>query len=72
MDLNTKPPKHPIFSKTLQGLLIMSLPTVLGWFGVDIAPETAIEWLDEALEVVGFLYAAYGRFVAKRSLAVKS
>jgi len=64
-------------SKTMWGILVAALPTVLGLFKFqvsDIAAFTAgaEELINSAVTIVGLAGAAYGRFKATSALVVKN
>jgi hypothetical protein len=64
-------------SKTMWGILITALPTVLGLFKLhvtDVAAFTAgaQELVDVAITLGGALFAAYGRLKATSALVVKN
>jgi hypothetical protein len=64
-------------SKTLWGVLIAALPTVLGLFKLHITDVAAFtagaqEIVDTVLTLSGLIFAAYGRVTATASLVVKT
>jgi hypothetical protein len=67
--------KNPLASKTVWGVIIMFLPTLLGFFGYDLdASKIAVlnESYDTIAAFVGGALALYGRFTAKTSLGLSS
>lgn len=68
--------KSMFASKTLWGIVIAALPTVLGLFGFKITDAAAFasgstELVDTVITLAGSVLAAYGRFKATSSLVVK-
>ena len=55
--------KNPIFSKTIQGLLVGLLPVVLPLIGIPITPE-----IQALIGALGASWGAYGRTVANGPL----
>lgn len=69
--------KAALTSKTVIGVLIASLPTLLGLFDLhvtDVAAFTqgAQEIVDQLIALGGAVLAIYGRIVAAKSLVVKN
>ena len=55
--------KNPLYSKTIQGLLVTLLPYVLPLVGID-SPEH----IDAIVTAAGVLWGTFGRVVAKGPL----
>ena len=54
-------------SKTIYGILLTAVITIASWFGV--MPEALPETVERILQLVGLIFATYGRSVAKKPLA---
>jgi hypothetical protein len=72
--MNTKPIWQ---SKTMIGIFVAALPTLLGFCGVKITDvgtfsAEATAMIDQTLQMVGALLAAWGRIKATSSLSVSS
>lgn len=65
MDSATKPFWQ---SKTLLGILIALLPTVLGWLGIEFDDAQTQALAAEIAQVLGGLLAIVGRFTARAKL----
>lgn len=68
--------KNMFASKTLWGIVIAALPTVLGLFGFKITDAAAFaagseQLIDGVTTLVGSALAVYGRFKATTALVVK-
>lgn len=68
--------KSIFLSKTLWGVLVAALPTVLGLFGYKVADVAAFSagadsLVDSGITLAGLALAAYGRFKATAALVVK-
>lgn len=68
--------KSMFASKTLWGIIIASLPSVLGMFHLHITDTAAFaagaqDMVDTIITLSGSVFAAYGRFKATTSLVVK-
>ena len=68
--------KNILASKTLWGVVIAALPTVLGFFNLHVSDVAAFsagasELVDSALTLAGSALAIYGRFKATAELVVK-
>lgn len=69
--------KAALGSKTVWGVIIASLPTVLGLFNLHVTDAAAFaqgaqEIVDQGLALSGAVLAIYGRIVAAKSLVVKN
>ena len=62
--------KNVLTSKTIWGIIILALPIVRDWLGIDLAEEQLQGWIDSGFEIVGFVLAVYGRFAAKTAITV--
>ena len=65
-------------SKTIWGLIIMAIGTILNKVGIHINPDIygqlvteAVELVPEIIQVIGGLQAGYGRIKAEGSLVIK-
>lgn len=66
--------KSFIASKTVWGIILISVPQLLPLFGITFtADDTAMlgDTGDKVFQAVGALLALYGRFAAKTTLALK-
>ena len=68
--------KSVFASKTMWGLLVAALPTVLGFFKFQISDVAAFtagaeQLINDAVLLAGLLGAAYGRFKATSALVIK-
>ena len=68
--------KSMLLSKTLWGVLIAALPTVLSLFGYKVGDVVAFTEasnliLDNAVALGGSALAIYGRIVATKALVIK-
>ena len=68
--------KNLLQSKTIWGIIIAALPTVLGLFGLEVSDvgaftEGASALVDDGVTLAGSLLAIYGRIVATKALIVK-
>ena len=64
--------KFVLKSKTIWGVIIAAVPTILAQFGVDVGSTELINgWANEIIEAFGSLLAIYGRFVADTAVHVK-
>lgn len=64
----------PEGTKTITGLLIAALPTILTLFGYDTAPDfnqNATEIASAIVTIGGLIYALYGRIKAQGPLVIK-
>jgi hypothetical protein len=66
-------------SKTIWGGIIMILPTILSFTGIDISPAevtTGVGYIEavvtNAAELIGFAMVIWGRFTAKTPVALIS
>ena len=62
------------FSKTVQGLVVAAIPTVMQLLGVEWGPEDTAQTADimyQAIQLAGLAWAFYGRVEAKQSLRLK-
>jgi hypothetical protein len=72
--ITTEQPSKPLWkSKTLIGVFVAVLPTLLSFFGVKIADVgefsvAVTEGIDQAVLLVGAVLAAYGRIKATAAL----
>lgn len=58
--------KGLLASKTIQGVLIAAAPLLAKW--LDISPEFMTEAMMALVQVVGLIYAVYGRYRAEKKL----
>jgi len=68
--------KSMFVSKTLWGIVIAALPSVLGMFNLHITDTVAFaagaqDIVDTIITLSGSVFAAYGRFKATTALVVK-
>ncbi len=64
--------KFILKSKTIWGVLIAAVPTILAQFGYDMGnPELLNGIVNEIFEVVGAVLAVFGRIVAEGPIAIK-
>ena len=68
--------KSMFVSKTLWGIVIAALPSVLGMFHLHITDAAAFaagaqDVVDTIITLSGSVFAAYGRFKATTALVVK-
>ena len=57
--------KNPLFSKTIQGILLMILPHLLARFGFKFDEAQTQGLIEDILMAVGGLWGIYGRFKAE-------
>lgn len=58
--------KFILKSKTIIGLLVSAIPTLAVLFGINISEDDTVmiaQTADSVIQLMGLVYAAYGRFV---------
>lgn len=63
--------KFAIYSKTLQGVVVMLLPIVARAFGLDLGDADVTELAEAVVSLIGAGWATYGRLAATQRLTVK-
>ena len=61
-------------SKTILGVILTILPTLLPWFGISFGPDDTQlvnEAFDSTITAVGAVLAVYGRVKAKGAILAK-
>ncbi len=60
--------KHPLFSKTLQGILLLLLPRLLKKCGLEFSDAETQSLVELVCDCLGGAWATYGRFKAEEPL----
>lgn len=77
--VNTSTPKHTskdkfiLKSKTVQGLILVTLPTLAVLFGFSFTDEDKVlftQTSDALIQLIGGLWAFYGRLTVKEKIRV--
>lgn len=66
-------PKFALKSKTILGVIIAALPTIGPVLGIGLEDQALISsGIDAVITLIGAALGAYGRFVAKEPITLKT